>query len=315
MGKKIKNKVQDDVVDAAEVKVDAVTSKKKKAVPVPSSKGNNVGKSAKPVKNGTAHEEDSPIVQEKSLKRKHKAEKNETATEEDTHVVVEKALKQKKKFDKNGTAPEEDSLEAQGKALKQKKKANKNGTAPEEGTPAAKEKALKRKKKADKNGTAPEEEDSEAVPAKKAKDDSRIISAGTTIDQVPGIKLTNKNSKREKHAKLVDDLREKAKNKECEGTLQYLDTWKNSRAEWKFEKLKQIYIQTHIFDEDKINGEIFPLALEYLSGMRGSSKQSLKKAAETVIKQIDASVTENGDDSAQESGKYQRARELLQSLG
>ncbi|XP_053674302.1 uncharacterized protein C7orf50 homolog [Anopheles nili] len=158
------------------------------------------------------------------------------------------------------------------------------------------------------------------VPNKIAKaTEDKLISAGTTIDQIVGINLKKKKGKREKkrekHTVLLEEQRKKSKEKEKQDIHQYLECWSTNREQWKFHKLKQIFIQDHAFDEAKINAEIWPIALEYLSGTKGSSKDILAKKAESIIREGDAAAAANADDDLQSSNKYERARELLQCLG
>lgn len=134
----------------------------------------------------------------------------------------------------------------------------------------------------------------------------------------PALKLNKKTKrakKREKHAKNVDDRKQKAIDREKEECRQYLLTWNDQREKWKFQKLKQIYIQEHVFNEEHLDGDIWPVVLEYLSGMKGSGRDGLAKRAEEAIKELDEKVKDSGDDTLLEGSRYQRARELLQYLG
>ncbi|XP_058831800.1 uncharacterized protein C7orf50 homolog [Topomyia yanbarensis] len=160
----------------------------------------------------------------------------------------------------------------------------------------------------------------EETSTKKIKPE--IIAAGTTIDQAllvnPALKLNKKAKRakqREKHAKNQEAKHEKSKEREKQETKQYLQMWNDNRDKWKFQKLKQIYIQEHVFDETQLEGEVWPIALEYLSGTKGSGKEALSKRAEAVINEIDQQVKDTGDRSLLEVSKYQRARDLLQYLG
>uniref|UniRef100_A0A1Q3F7X5 WKF domain-containing protein n=1 Tax=Culex tarsalis TaxID=7177 RepID=A0A1Q3F7X5_CULTA len=168
----------------------------------------------------------------------------------------------------------------------------------------------------------------EPIPAKKSKKDSHTspeaatISAGTTIDQAmavnPKLKLNKKTKrakKREKHAKIQEEKQEKSKDRERQEVQQYLQAWRDEREKWKFQKLKQIYIQEHVFDEDRLAADVWPIALEYLSGTKGSGKETLTKRAQTVIREADQQAKEGEDQSVLEGSRYQRARELLQYLG
>lgn len=55
------------------------------------------------------------------------------------------------------------------------------------------------------------------------------------------------------------------KDKEVEKTVSYLTTWHTNRDEWKYEKLRQIFIQKNIFDEESIPDEHCEVAIQYLA--------------------------------------------------
>ncbi|XP_065086291.1 uncharacterized protein C7orf50 homolog [Ochlerotatus camptorhynchus] len=186
-----------------------------------------------------------------------------------------------------------------------------------------KSKREKRKPPSESNDQQPTTEDEPSTKKSKLINPGKQpIAAGTTIDQAllvnPALKLnkkTQRGKKREKHAKNEDERKEKAKEREKEEVRQYLQTWNDDRDQWKFQKLKQIYIQEHVFDEDHLDGDIWPLVLEYVSGTKGSGREGLTKRAESVIKEVDQQAKDGGDESLLDGSKYQRARELLQYLG
>ncbi|XP_055533411.1 uncharacterized protein C7orf50 homolog [Wyeomyia smithii] len=162
--------------------------------------------------------------------------------------------------------------------------------------------------------------DGEETPSKKSHlDPPEAITAGTTIEQAASLPLAGSTAKRakrrEKHAKNQKVKREKNKNREKQDICQYLQTWNDNREKWKFQKLKQIYIQEHVFDEDLLDDSIWPLVLDYLSGMKGSGKEALSDRAKAIMKEIDRQTKDTGDSSLLDGSKYRRARELLQYLG
>ncbi|XP_055912017.1 uncharacterized protein C7orf50 homolog [Eupeodes corollae] len=129
--------------------------------------------------------------------------------------------------------------------------------------------------------------------------------------------LTVRQKKKLKHQQRLEEQKNKCPLKEIARNQEYLLKWKNNRAEWKFEKLRQIGIQQTVFDETKISAEVWPIALAYLSGSKGAAKDEITKAAEAVIDEIDKECesAENGDTTMiTSSEKYRRARELLQTF-
>ncbi|EAT38788.1 AAEL009356-PA [Aedes aegypti] len=185
-----------------------------------------------------------------------------------------------------------------------------------------KPKSKKEKRKTPSDPSSDEVLNDGSAPKQPKLDEASNITAGTTIDKAllvnPALKLNKKTKrakKREKHAKNVDEQKQKAKNREKEECRQYLQTWNDSREKWKFQKIKQVYIQKHVFDEDHLDGDMWPVVLEYLSGTKGPGRENLTKRAEEVIRELDRQAKDSGDDSLLEGSKYQRARELLQHLG
>ncbi|XP_058466637.1 uncharacterized protein C7orf50 homolog [Malaya genurostris] len=171
-----------------------------------------------------------------------------------------------------------------------------------------------------KKGKRKTAEDINDETSKKSKSES--IAVGTTIEQIiltnPALKLNKKAKrakKREKNAKNQEAKLEKSKDREKEETKQYLQTWNDNRDKWKFQKLRQIYIQEHVFDEAMLDGEIWPVALEYLSGTKGFGRDALTKQAKAVINETDQRVKDTDNTLLTNDSKYQRARELLQYLG
>ncbi|XP_055620405.1 uncharacterized protein C7orf50 homolog [Toxorhynchites rutilus septentrionalis] len=178
-----------------------------------------------------------------------------------------------------------------------------------------------RKEQGKRKSTSDDVTDIPSKKIKKGSPQSTDITAGTTLEQVllvnPSLKpkkKTKRAKQREKHAKNQEAKQEKAKDRDRQEVKEYLRMWSEDKDKWKFQKLKQMYIQTHVFDEDHLDGEMWPTVLEYLSGSKGSGKEALLKRAEAVVKEIDKQAKDSEDDTLLQSSKYQRARELLQNI-
>lgn len=61
---------------------------------------------------------------------------------------------------------------------------------------------------------------------------------------------------------------ENNKDKEIERAISYLKLWNENRSEWKYEKLRQIFIQKHIYDDKMISDEQSEIAIEYLASTK-----------------------------------------------
>ncbi|XP_075162137.1 uncharacterized protein LOC142234829 [Haematobia irritans] len=128
--------------------------------------------------------------------------------------------------------------------------------------------------------------------------------------------VTGRQKKRQKHQKHVEAQKGQSIDREKQRNEEYLTKWKNSREEWKFEKLRQISIQQTMLDEHMMNDIIWATALEYLSGSKGAAREKIIKIANDVIEDIDKQCEDKEDESQKlamvNSTKYQRARDLLQ---
>uniref|UniRef100_A0A182LRD3 WKF domain-containing protein n=1 Tax=Anopheles culicifacies TaxID=139723 RepID=A0A182LRD3_9DIPT len=260
--------------------------------------------------------ENAPSVKRKSKKHLSTEIESTAATNGSPLEGIKKDKKKKSKAltPDHGKQGEDNEMESNAEDVKpkEKKKERSKEASAEEG-----EELISFKKPSKKRTVEPENLDTE-IPPKVSKADDNMIMAGTTIDQIVGIKLKNKKGKREKkrekHALQIEEQKKKSKEKEREEIRQYLDCWSANREKWKFHKLRQIYIQDHVFDETEINADLWPVALEYLSGTKGSSRDMLVKKAGDIIREADAAAG-GGDESLQASSKYERARELMQCFG
>ncbi|XP_076657391.1 phosphatidylinositol glycan anchor biosynthesis class Q [Halictus rubicundus] len=117
--------------------------------------------------------------------------------------------------------------------------------------------------------------------------------------------------KREKAEKKENEKREAHRLDAMKKGLTYVSKWKHARSEWKFEKLRQIWLIDNLLDETCIPDNIFPTVLEYFEGCKGMAREQLLKKGMDVIKKIEENE-ENKDEM--ETVAYQRARQLLQAL-
>ncbi|XP_033311460.1 uncharacterized protein LOC117211543 [Bombus bifarius] len=92
--------------------------------------------------------------------------------------------------------------------------------------------------------------------------------------------------------------------------LNYVSKWKYARSEWKFEKIRQIWLIDNLLDEAYIPDDIFPIVLEYFEGCKGMARELLLRKGLDVVRKVE---NERNKDEV-ESVAYQRARKLLQAL-
>ncbi|KAF3422714.1 hypothetical protein E2986_01977 [Frieseomelitta varia] len=117
--------------------------------------------------------------------------------------------------------------------------------------------------------------------------------------------------KREKAEKKENEKRMSNRMETMKKGLNYVSKWKHARSEWKFEKLRQIWLIDNLLDETSIPDDIFPTVLEYFEGCKGMAREQLLKKGMDIIRKVEENE-ENKDEV--ESIAYQRARELLQAL-
>lgn len=125
---------------------------------------------------------------------------------------------------------------------------------------------------------------------------------------------TVRQKKRAKHQKVVEVNKQSSLEREILRNIEYLNKWKSNRESWKFEKLRQISIQNHLFDEANIDDDLWLLIIEYLSGTKGAARECIIKKSQEVINDIDNRLTETNKKELLSLKNYKRAREMLQLL-
>ncbi|XP_066245573.1 uncharacterized protein C7orf50 homolog [Euwallacea similis] len=125
-------------------------------------------------------------------------------------------------------------------------------------------------------------------------------------------KESNRSKKKKKHAQLQEEQRLKGDLEMQQKALNYLSKWKHNRSEWKFEKLRQIWLQQYLLDVNKIPGEFWDSAVQYFSGSKGHSRQVVLDNAVKVIEEDERVSEENRTEDY--SMKLKRARDIIQNL-
>ncbi|KAH8296572.1 hypothetical protein KR054_008074 [Drosophila jambulina] len=232
-------------------------------------------------------EEQSETVKDKSGKRRQQ--------EEDT----QKNKKRSKKSDS------EEQVASNGGEISPKQKSHKRKQAQGE-TP----KVLEKRSKQETNSDDDDNEEETQPTEDQLREAARPENANAVV--------TVRQKKKQKHQQRLEAQRSQNSNKEAKVNKEYLVKWKESRDEWKFIKLRQISIQQTAFDEDKLEAELWPIALEYLASSQGAARAKISKLAEEVIQQLDKAGEKLEDETERqkliESTRYQRARDLLQSF-
>ncbi|RZB40741.1 DUF2373 domain containing protein, partial [Asbolus verrucosus] len=111
--------------------------------------------------------------------------------------------------------------------------------------------------------------------------------------------------KRKRYMKLLEEKKLKTELALQQKSLNYLSKWKHSREEWKFEKLRQIWLQHNMYDSSKIPQEFWDILVDYFSNCKG-------KARDIILKDALKLIEENTED--EDEMKIQRARNIIQTL-
>lgn len=147
--------------------------------------------------------------------------------------------------------------------------------------------------------------------AVEAKDGSRKEEHSDEVAK-PKPEESKRSLKRKKHTKLLEEKKLKTDLKMQQSVLNYLSKWKHARTEWKFEKIKQIWLQQNLFVVNKIPEEFWDSTVEYFNGSKGAIRKVILKEALKIIEEEDNSEVENDDKDY--LTKLKRAREIVQSL-
>lgn len=158
----------------------------------------------------------------------------------------------------------------------------------------------------------------------KRKGENNILEVGKSSVTEQGSKLKKKKQNKRNKAKNIKAVHCSDGNKEkCMG---YLKKWHEDRQNWKFEKLRQIWLFRNMLDPSKVPDSSFEILVDYISGTRGHARQMIVEKTMKVVKAMElwSKLSEEGvteEDIAIEipDGKvpevmYERARSILQSL-
>ncbi|XP_063981276.1 uncharacterized protein C7orf50 homolog [Diachasmimorpha longicaudata] len=201
------------------------------------------------------------------------------------------------------------------KKLKKKKRKSVADENDEElvSNPEVKVKKSKRKKSKE---TEPVDEDvpRKAKKAKKDKSNDTEKAEEGVEEEAPSKskKPSNRQLKRERKEAREAEKKDASKVEAMNKSLEYISTWKHAKNNWKFEKLKQIWLMDHLLDDTLVPEEMFPTVLEYFEGCKGMARELLLKKGMDVIKKYERQ--QEASDEVDETVEYKRARQLLQAL-
>ncbi|KAF9902224.1 hypothetical protein EC991_005170 [Linnemannia zychae] len=85
--------------------------------------------------------------------------------------------------------------------------------------------------------------------------------------------------------------------------LAYLVEWKNARAAWKFQKLRQVWLLNNMYDDKQLPDSHWSLFLEYIHDLKGAARNSAIADAKKIVEAPEPEEDEEKDEtkSAEES--------------
>lgn len=184
---------------------------------------------------------------------------------------------------------------------KPKKKKKRKQKIEEEGTKAKKQKADDTTETQDEETDEPHQENESAENLNTVK---------------PEVKPEDsiRAKKRRKHAALMQEKKLKAELALQQKCLNYLSQWKHNKSEWKFEKLKQVWLQQNMLSAEKVPEEMWDTLVEYFAGCKGKARETIIKDALKVIEADDDEKNQQEEEAEDDGVKLKRARDIIQNL-
>jgi len=106
--------------------------------------------------------------------------------------------------------------------------------------------------------------------------------------------------------------------------LEYLETWKTSRGEWRFKKVRQTFLLQHAYNPVLLPKDSFETFIDYLAGLEGLAKDTtLKKAKEVLEAKLpevetvefpDGITDEERLEREKQKGRQEKTRENAEKL-
>ncbi|XP_039735195.1 protein cholesin [Pteropus medius] len=69
--------------------------------------------------------------------------------------------------------------------------------------------------------------------------------------------------------------------------LDYLCSWAQKQDSWRFQKTRQTWLLTHMYDRSKVPEEHFSTLLAYLEGLKGQARELTVQKGEALMREAD----------------------------
>ncbi|KAF9358712.1 hypothetical protein BGX34_008805 [Mortierella sp. NVP85] len=115
-----------------------------------------------------------------------------------------------------------------------------------------------------------------------------------------------RSAKKSKHTGSVDDATLATLDTSSPG-LEYLVEWKRSRTTWRFQKLRQVWLLNHMYDDHHLPSSHWDIYLEYIHDLKGAARDSAIQDAKKIVEAPEAEGEEDGE--AMETGEESSTEE------
>lgn len=139
-----------------------------------------------------------------------------------------------------------------------------------------------------------------------------VKTEGKNDDTKQAPKKSKRLMKKERAQQREEKKKEASKQEAAQKALNYISKWKHAKSEWKFEKLRQIWLMDNFLDINMVPDSIFPTVLEYFERCKGMAREQLLRKGIDIIRKVEEDQENRG--KIMESVEYKRARQLLQAL-
>ncbi|KAK9891551.1 hypothetical protein WA026_015513 [Henosepilachna vigintioctopunctata] len=151
------------------------------------------------------------------------------------------------------------------------------------------------------------EKQAKTIDPEDTENNVKDIEQSEEIKKDTGSSLSKRAMKKMKYQQLLDGKKKEVDLKLKKSAFEYLSNWKHNKINWKFEKLKQIWLLQNLYDSSKIEESIWSIVVEYFSHSKGKVHKTILDEAIKIVEKEGTEV-DNGEI------KLSRARDLIQNL-
>eukprot|EP01130_Rhizamoeba_saxonica_P011043 TRINITY_DN4572_c0_g1_i1.p1 TRINITY_DN4572_c0_g1~~TRINITY_DN4572_c0_g1_i1.p1 ORF type:complete len:129 (+),score=29.41 TRINITY_DN4572_c0_g1_i1:109-495(+) len=114
--------------------------------------------------------------------------------------------------------------------------------------------------------------------------------------------------------KFKDEKPEEEKEEGPHAAITYLVKWKKDRENWKFQKVRQVWLLKNLYNVELITKKHFRYLLQYIDGLRGNWRQILIDQAESFIEEYNDDLNSLDSEDETTEIKYKRCKKVRKKL-